>query len=170
MIFIESSELEFITRGLIESEKGFIGVRTKASTSGSTIGPPADAEYAVEPVEVATMTPSALHSPKGMSLHASSRFIILAVNFEFTTMSFNPHPEITDFPLRKTSKDKRLLLYTGIFPSIKSERRTFHSFFLIPAINPNCPRFTGKTGISRFAQPRQANRTVPSPPKVMTKS
>ena len=37
-----------------------IGVTTMASTPGTTIGPPALSEYAVEPVGVATMMPSAL--------------------------------------------------------------------------------------------------------------
>ena len=36
-----------------------IGVRTMQSTSGATIGPRAENEYAVEPVGDATITPSA---------------------------------------------------------------------------------------------------------------
>ena len=51
--------------GRDESEKAFIGVRIIASSSGSTIGPPADAEYAVEPVAVLTMMPSVLKTPSG---------------------------------------------------------------------------------------------------------
>jgi hypothetical protein len=39
---------------------GQTGVMQMASTVGNTIGPPADNEYAVEPVGVATMSPSAL--------------------------------------------------------------------------------------------------------------
>ena len=35
-----------------------IGVITSASKTGSTIGPPAEAEYAVEPVGVQIITPS----------------------------------------------------------------------------------------------------------------
>src|SRR5438270_2671414 len=41
---------------------GQIGVITKTPDSGSMIGPPADREYAVEPVGVATINPSALNS------------------------------------------------------------------------------------------------------------
>src|SRR5437764_15167945 len=41
---------------------GQIGVITKTPDSGSRIGPPADSEYAVEPVGVATIKPSALNS------------------------------------------------------------------------------------------------------------
>src|SRR5207245_6157806 len=44
---------------------GQIGVITKTPDSGSRIGPPADNEYAVEPVGVATIKPSALNSVSG---------------------------------------------------------------------------------------------------------
>ena len=47
------------TIGRFESPWEQIGVTTKASTEGSRIGPPAESEYAVEPLGVATMTPSA---------------------------------------------------------------------------------------------------------------
>src|SRR3984885_14150191 len=41
---------------------GQIGVTTKTPEFGITMGPPADKEYAVEPVEVAMISPSALYS------------------------------------------------------------------------------------------------------------
>ena len=47
-----------ITNGFAPIECAQIGVRIKASASGSTIGPPADMEYPVEPVAVETITPS----------------------------------------------------------------------------------------------------------------
>src|ERR1041384_757514 len=47
------------TRGRTASVCGQIAVTTIASTVGTTIGPPADIEYAVEPVGVLTMMPSA---------------------------------------------------------------------------------------------------------------
>src|SRR6266568_8147016 len=47
---------------------GQIGVITKTPDSGSRIGPPADNEYAVEPVGVATIRPSALNSVSGSPL------------------------------------------------------------------------------------------------------
>ena len=47
------------TTGRLVSVCGQIGVTTKARTSGVTIGPPAARVYAVEPVGVATMSPSA---------------------------------------------------------------------------------------------------------------
>src|SRR5438128_11865473 len=41
---------------------GQIGVMTKTPDSGDRIGPPAESEYAVEPVGVAMISPSALNS------------------------------------------------------------------------------------------------------------
>ena len=47
------------TTGRFDSVCGEIGESTMTRTDGSTIGPPAESEYAVEPVGVATMRPSA---------------------------------------------------------------------------------------------------------------
>ena len=46
------------TKGLKERLRGHMGVRTRALSEGWTMGPPADNEYAVEPVGVETITPS----------------------------------------------------------------------------------------------------------------
>ena len=51
-------EEEGNTRGRKDKLRGQIGVRTIALNEGCTIGPPADSEYAVEPVGVETMRPS----------------------------------------------------------------------------------------------------------------
>lgn len=40
------------------SDRGQIGVRTRLCTEGWTIGPPAESEYAVDPVGVAMIKPS----------------------------------------------------------------------------------------------------------------
>ena len=53
-----TEEEEGNTRGLNDKLRGQIGVRTIALNEGCTIGPPADSEYAVEPVGVETMRPS----------------------------------------------------------------------------------------------------------------
>src|SRR5260370_18050310 len=55
---------------------GQIGVITKTPDSGSRIGPPAESEYAVDPVGVATIRPSALNSVSGSPLtrvHSTTR-------------------------------------------------------------------------------------------------
>lgn len=46
------------TRGRNDKLRGQIGVRTIALSEGCTIGPPADSEYAVEPVGVEMIRPS----------------------------------------------------------------------------------------------------------------
>jgi len=51
------------TSGRTVSECGQMAVTTMHSTSGTTMGPPADSEYAVEPVGVAKITPSAVKLP-----------------------------------------------------------------------------------------------------------
>ena len=48
------------TRGRNERLRGQMGVNTRALKDGCTIGPPAEREYAVEPVGVETMRPSDL--------------------------------------------------------------------------------------------------------------
>jgi hypothetical protein len=46
------------TKGRKERLRGQIGVRTRALRDGWTMGPPAEREYAVEPVGVETIKPS----------------------------------------------------------------------------------------------------------------
>src|SRR5207302_1131664 len=60
------------TSGRIASVWGDTGVTTMDSTVGTTTGPPADSEYAVDPVGVDTTTPSAPYAPIGSpSIHTS---------------------------------------------------------------------------------------------------
>ena len=47
------------TIGLLEIVCGQMGVRTRALSSGARMGPPAAKEYAVEPLGVAMIMPSA---------------------------------------------------------------------------------------------------------------
>lgn len=46
------------TNGRKERLRGQMGVRTSALNEGCTMGPPADREYAVDPVGVETIIPS----------------------------------------------------------------------------------------------------------------
>ena len=93
-----------------------IGVNTIASSSGSTIGPPAETEYAVEPVDDAAIIPSALHCPNEISLQARSKLIARAGLLEQTTISFNPHPEIISAPSRSTLYESKLLFSIASLP------------------------------------------------------
>lgn len=51
-----STDVDGRTNGRKDRDRGQIGVSKSPSTCGCTIGPPADNEYAVEPVGVATRT------------------------------------------------------------------------------------------------------------------
>ena len=69
---------------------GQIGVMTKTPDSGARIGPPADNEYAVDPVGVATIRPSALNSVNASpSTRARSR-MRRDISPRLKTASFNP--------------------------------------------------------------------------------
>src|SRR5436190_15672920 len=62
---------EGTTSGRTASVCGQMAATTMASTLGTTIGPPADSAYAVEPVGVATTIPSAEYCPTSSpSTHA----------------------------------------------------------------------------------------------------
>ena len=64
--FSVTIEEEGKTRGLKDKLRGQIGLKTSALKDGWTIGPPADREYAVDPVGVETMRPSDLYQ---LSIH-----------------------------------------------------------------------------------------------------
>src|SRR3954469_20457343 len=54
-----------VTIGRLNNACALIGTSSIASTSGHTIGPPAENAYAVDPVGVATITPSHPHRDSG---------------------------------------------------------------------------------------------------------
>ena len=69
---------------------GQIGVITKTPDSGAMIGPPAESEYAVEPVGVATIKPSALNSVNGSPFTRVRKRTSLGNSPRLKTASFNP--------------------------------------------------------------------------------
>src|SRR3954453_15677360 len=94
------------TSGRTASVCGQIAVTTIASTVGTTIGPPADIEYAVDPVGVLTMIPSAEYcatsSPSTDTLSRTTRAtppLWTTTSFKTsgsTRPAFAPLPEISD--------------------------------------------------------------------------
>src|SRR5690554_6380241 len=90
------------TMGRFDSEKAHIGARTKASRSGARMGPPAAAAYAVEPVGVATMTPSALYEPNVIPLKVIDKSTIRAIPLPEITASLSASAENNGEPLRST--------------------------------------------------------------------
>src|SRR4029077_8118336 len=91
------------TSGRTASVWGQMAVTTMASTVGTTIGPPADMEYAVDPVGVLTMIPSAEYcatsSPSTETLSRTTR----ATPPLWTTTSFSTsastRPVLAPFPV-----------------------------------------------------------------------
>src|SRR5437867_6665502 len=66
-----------------------IGVRTTASIVGKRMGPPAESEYAVEPVGVAMMRPSALYAVACCPSTETDRLMIRLIADLVITTSFN---------------------------------------------------------------------------------
>ena len=67
------------------------------SAPGSTIGPPADILYPVEPVGVATMIPSALSSHNSLPLTNTEKLIICRLPHLEIVISFNASDKTTSF-------------------------------------------------------------------------
>src|SRR5580700_4421647 len=67
---------------------GQMGVMQMAGTEGKMMGPPADSEYAVDPVGVETIRPSALYAHTNCSSTCASRSIMRAMADLVTTASF----------------------------------------------------------------------------------
>ena len=66
--------------GLSVNECGQMGVMQMHFTRESITGPPAESEYAVEPVEVETISPSARMLAIGSPFSKMSRSIILEID------------------------------------------------------------------------------------------
>ena len=75
--------------GRLVSVCGQMGVRQMAGTAGKITGPPADSEYAVEPVGVEMISPSALYSQTSCWSTQASRSIMRAMAALVSTASFS---------------------------------------------------------------------------------
>src|SRR5712691_4912384 len=80
---------EGTTSGRTARVCGQMAATTMASTLGTTIGPPADSAYAVEPVGVATTIPSAEYCPTSSPSTDTRSRITRATPPLCTTASFN---------------------------------------------------------------------------------
>src|SRR5438067_11761658 len=90
---------------------GQIGVITNTPQSGSRIGPPAESEYAVEPVGVAIIKPSALNSVSDSPLTRVRNRINRDNSPRLKTASFNATIGFCSLPRlgSVTSSNARLL-------------------------------------------------------------
>src|SRR3954451_24896258 len=94
--------------GRFVSMCGQIGVMQIAGTEGKMMGPPADSEYAVDPVGVEMMRPSALYAHMNCPSTCVSRSIMRASADFASTASFNASKDETVSPARTTSVESSL--------------------------------------------------------------
>ena len=100
------------TSGRVESENAHTVFNIITSSAGSTIGPPAAAEYAVDPVDVAAIRASALNIPNAEVPALTETLSVFAACFLLNTISFNAVPEKIFFPPRTTcahTKERSLI-------------------------------------------------------------
>src|ERR1039457_5708439 len=94
--------------GRLVSMCGQMGVRQMAGTDGKIIGPPAESEYAVDPVGVARISPSALYLQTYCASTCTSRSIMRAIELLVRTASFKASKLATTSPERVDRKSTRL--------------------------------------------------------------
>src|ERR1019366_3605189 len=105
------------TIGRIVSRCGQIGVTSIAFTVGITIGPPADRLYAVDPVGVDRITPSARNTATGWPSIETEKSAMRAIVPFATTTSFSAS-QCRVYPLEQTNSARiRLRVSIEAVPS-----------------------------------------------------
>ena len=93
------------TRGRNDKLRGQIGVSTIALNEGCTIGPPADSEYAVEPVGVETIRPSQTASVRCCPSTKTSIVFRCGLGPRWSATSFiTCQPMVTSVTIRRAVK------------------------------------------------------------------
>src|SRR6266404_6864494 len=149
---------------------GQIGVKIMDSTAGCTIGPPADSEYAVDPVGVATINPSARYRHTKSSSIDNSISIIRASAPLVITASFKTNCDSTTSSSRKSDAFSITRSLAESCPASVPSSAEYSSPNVKLVKKPKLPRLTGKIGIPRGAASRAAASNVPSPPNTNNKS
>src|SRR3989475_13147564 len=118
--WIVTTAVAAMTSGRTASVCGQMAVTTIASTVGTTIGPPADIEYAVEPVGVLTMMPSAEYCATSSPSTATLRRTTRATPPVWTTTSFSTSgstlPPLAPLPV--------IVVWSASLGSVVQARRT----------------------------------------------
>ncbi len=99
------SALSGTTIGRLESVNGQMGVTTTAFIDGKITGPPAERLYAVEPVGVETMRPSARNELTNWPLKNASISMMRASADLLITTSFSTRLVVSEAPPRINSID-----------------------------------------------------------------
>ena len=136
---------------------------------GSTIGPPAAMEYPVEPVGVASTTPSPhtrVRKPSSVKIFSLTT---LAIDPFEITASFRAIVLYTVRPPRTTLTSSIIRDSTVKFQSFRSRSRS-SSLSSSSDMKPRLPRLIPSTGTRCSATVRARCRIVPSPPKAISRS
>ena len=143
-----------------------MGVTSIASIVLSSTGPPAEREYPVEPVCVATIMPSAWHFKIGLlSLKISACRIFDGSPVEITT-SFNASGNVSS-PIFTES----LVHFSSLNSSLRILSIALYASLGSTSVkNPLTPIFIPKMGGSGFGLFMHVRSIVPSPPMVIIKS
>ena len=158
-----SVNLEFTTILRSISECGHMDVITKQFRSGLKIGPPAASEYAVEPVGVEMITPSA----RTLSISAVSDLISISIRRAKSplerTASFRQWLVLMIFPFLITEASSMILSSTAYSPFKTLSKR--ESSFLSTALRkPSLPPLMPRAGFPLTAAFFATFMVVPSPP------
>ena len=145
------------TIGPANSACALIGTSSSASTSGQTIGPPAENAYAVEPVGVAQMTPSHAHRDSGRPSISVTTSIMRARAIFSTLASLSAQVVAVTAPSCRT--DTSIVIRSStVYPcSTTWSTAPARSSGSVSARKPTWPRLTPSRGARRAGpSPRPA--------------
>ena len=147
-----------------------IGEITTASVSGHTTGPPAEKEYAVDPVGVARIIPSAPYVETSWPSTTNTRCTGCAGSVCFTTASLSAQSVMRFSPgsLMEISKVERFSSWYS--PSARRCIRVGIDSGEASARKPMWPALIPSRGILKRRADSAAARMVPSPPIARTRS
>src|SRR5919197_4353684 len=161
-----------ITIGRFVKVCGAIGVSSSASSVGCTIGPPAARLYAVDPVGVATIRPSALTRVTNSLPIDTDRSIIRDLAAFVMTTSFSAMYSGTD-PPTLIVVDRSIMRSSMRPPSRRAASSAGYSSGSVTSVrNPRLPKLTPRIGTFDPVAPMQSaiESSVPSPPSTTTRS
>ena len=148
-----------------------IGVIVTPPTSGWTIGPPALALYAVDPVGVAMITPSPMMSTPVSSSSIRSDISIMRCGAPAVmTASLIAVPDSRTPLARSTSTASSMRSRSGGFAPKTRPACFSRSDASNSARNPRRPAFTPTIGFPKSSSLRACAMSVPSPPTTTAKS
>ena len=158
------------TTGLKSLKNGQMGTTHSTSRSGCKSGPPAETQYAVEPVGVDTTTPSARRVQISPSPRVNSKAASRAMAPRLTTASLTAVVVKTVDAPRITATSRRMRRATVNSPRNSSVNRSRQSSRPAVVIKPTRPRLMPKSGTPSAPPCLAAESMVPSPPSTRASS